>query len=132
MPEPKKTCNNLFSGVFLNQGNGKYEFEAFPDFLQISRVAAIAQIDWNFDGKKDYIIAGNYLGNKHQFGGSDALPAVILENQGGGKYRMVLPDESGLFVEGQVKKILVKQTADKCRLIFVRNNDKIVIYDNKK
>lgn len=132
MPAPSKLCNHLLSGVFLNKGNGKYEFSEFPDLLQTSRINTIAQLDWNFDGKKDYVVAGNYLGNKHQFGAADALMPYILENQGGGKYRVVQPEESGLFVDGQVKQIYVQQKGNKCRLLFVRNNDKIQVYDNSK
>jgi enediyne biosynthesis protein E4 len=132
MPEPVMTCNSLLSGVFINQPDGGYKFEAFPQMLQISRMGTVAQIDWNFDGKKDYVVSGNFLGYKHQLGSADEMPAFILENQGAGKYRIVTPDESGLYVSGQVKKIFVKQTADKCRLIFVRNNDNILMYENNK
>jgi hypothetical protein len=131
MPQPVMKCTNLLSGVYLSRGD-YFKFEPLPDLLQTSVVRAISELDWNFDGRRDYIICGNFHGYKHQFGPADGMPAYILENQGAGKYRMVKPEESGLFVSGQVKKILVSQGADKCRLLFVRNNDKIVAYENKK
>ncbi len=131
-PDPVMTCTNLLSGVYLNKGDGSFKFEALPELLQTSRINTIAEVDWNFDGKKDYVIAGNFFGYKHQFGPSDAFPAYILQNDGNGRYHLVMPDESGLFVEGQVKKICVTQTENKCQLLFVRNNDKIVVYENSK
>ncbi len=131
-PNPLLTCTSLLSGVYINKGDGSYEFEPFPDLLQTSKITTVEQLDWNFDGKMDYVISGNFTGYKHQFGPTDALPSYILENQGKGKYRLVLPSESGLFSEGQIKKICVTQTQDKCRLLFVRNNDKILVYENHK
>lgn len=130
--QPLLTCTNLLSGVYINNGDGSYKFEAFPELLQTSKITTVEQVDWNYDGKKDYVISGNFMGYKHQFGPSDAFPAYILENEGDGKYRLVLPSESGLFSDGQIRKICVEEKGGKCRLIFVRNNDKILVYENSK
>ena len=130
-PQPVMTCNNLLSGVYISNVSG-YKFEPLPELLQTGMIRSIAQLDWNFDGKPDYIVAGNFYGYKHQFGPADAMLPYILENSGDGKYRVVKPEESGLFVTGQVKKIIVTQDANKCRLLFVRNNDKITAYENKR
>jgi hypothetical protein len=132
MPAPVMQCTNLLSGVYINKGENAYEFVPFPEIMQISRISTIGEVDWNYDGRKDYILSGNFYGYKNQFGPCDGISAYILENEGNGKYRVVMPEESGLFISGQVKKICVTQTADKCRVLFVRNNDKICVYDNNK
>lgn len=132
VPDPTLICTNLLSGVYINQGDGSFKFEVFPDILQTSKVTGVETIDWNYDGKKDYLLTGNFIAYKHQFGPLDAFPAYVLENQGAGKYRVIFPNESGLFIDGQTKKACVMQSPKKNKVLFVRNNDKILLYENKK
>lgn len=118
--------NELRSGIFF-QEDGKFKFSAFDEAAQLSRINTIEVFDYNKDGKKDLLIAGNFYGYRKRFGRSDAMAPLILEQKGSGKFIVNGPDKTGLFLWEQTKSASVLNDGGK--LIFFNNNSKPVLYE---
>ncbi len=99
-----------FASVYLeNLGGGKFNLRPLPNRAQLSSVNGILPGDWNGDGKPDAIIAGNMHQSEVETPRNDASIGLFLQNAGVGKWTVVPPFESGLYLGGDVKKLAVIQ-----------------------
>jgi hypothetical protein len=81
----------------------------------------------------DILLAGNFYEVLPEIGRYDANYGLILEGIGQGKFKSVLPKESGFFVKGQVRAIREVRGADNQHLlILAKNNDSVQVYSYKK
>ncbi len=96
--------NEARSCIFKNDGKGGFVKEALPQEAQLSSVFASFVSDINGDKRKDVFLAGNFYGLKPQAGRFDASYGTTLVNTGKG-YRYLRPNESGLFVNGEVRDV---------------------------
>ncbi|MEZ4776542.1 MAG: VCBS repeat-containing protein [Bacteroidia bacterium] len=96
----------LRSGIARNDGTGKFAFTAFPLAAQQAPVNDLFIEDLNGDGTGDILLAGNFYPNEPIFGQSDASYGVLLLGKGNGKFVECPMDESGLKLDGDVRKII--------------------------
>lgn len=111
------TANCFESGVFLNNGNGSFQFIPFPEKAQLSNINDIITGDWNKDGITDLLVAGNSGDPDVSTGNYDAMAALLLEAVGKGQFKAV--SHSGLNLQGEIRRIA---PIGKNRLLFLRNN----------
>lgn len=73
--------NTLASGYLLNSG-GKFTFKAFNESLQVAPISSFLSGDFNNDGTKEVLVAGNYFGVTPYHGrfGSSAGNLILDEN----------------------------------------------------
>ena len=98
------TTNCFESGVFINEGNFSFRFEAFPEMAQLSTVNDMVTGDFDNDGNTDIITGGNSSDPEIGTGSYDAMAALFLK--GDGKGRFTAEVLSGLPNEGEVRKII--------------------------
>lgn len=112
------TANCFESGVFINEGNNKFNFVAFPEMAQLSTINDIVIADMDKDGHKDIIAAGNSSDPDIGTGNYDAMASIFLKGDGKGNFKAVLP--SGLPVQGEIRRII--PLANHSRFILLQNN----------
>jgi hypothetical protein len=114
--------NYFKSAVAINNGNGNFTLQALPAEVQLSCVKAILVQDLNGDGKNDLVLAGNDAGFMPQFSKLDASFGHVLLNQGNGQYLRIENRDSGFFVRGDVKSLLLLPVNGKKNLLVTINN----------
>lgn len=97
-------ANYFKSCVAINNGNGEFKLEPFPDRVQLSSVNAILCKDLNNDGLKDVVLGGNDSGFLPQFSELDASYGHVLLNNKG-SFKLVDNKTSGFFVKGEIRSL---------------------------
>lgn len=111
--------NHLQSGVLINQGNGNFEWKAFPVEAQKTWIFAIQSVDLNADGIEDLILGGNLSHVKPEVGTYDAGYGEILLGKGDGTFTFWPNRMHGLKLEGDIREF---STLGKNRLLVVKNS----------
>ncbi len=127
----KLTVQQTQSCVFINKGNGTFDMQPLPQQTQFAPVFAIDVNDLNNDGIKDVFMAGNFYGLKPETGRYDAgYGFTLLGNRQQLNY--IKPEESGLFVKGEVRDIKTLHTLKGEYIIIARNNEPLEIFKKNK
>ncbi len=108
------------SGVFINEGNFSFRFVPFPEQGQLSTVNDLLVEDFDDDGTKDVLIAGNSYDPDVSTGNYDAGAVLLLKGLGVGKFSVISPAASGIMSSGEVRKIIY--LPDKSQIVLLRNN----------
>ncbi len=106
--------------VFENEGGANLAGRPLPLLAQISMVRDIEILDVDGDTMLDLLIAGNDFGNRAQAGRLNASHGVLLSGQGKLEFEPV--DPSGFVAQGDVRKVLVVETAGEELVIVARSN----------
>ena len=122
------TFNYSSSVIAWNEGNGKFSIYELPLEVQLSSVNAISCKDINDDGKIDIVLGGNITHCLPQFGRIDANYGIVLENKGTRKFEVIPPAQTGISVTGMVRDIVIISSKLEEYFLFLRNNDKPVMY----
>ena len=136
-PEQIKQSNtlkiNILSSTFFeNVGNGKFSAKVLPLSAQVSLASCISVADFNQDGKKDLLIAGNFYPWRVQLGRNDASMGSLLLGNGKGIFTSVPNQQAGLMLNGDVRDLLAISLANhKKAIFFSRNNGKIGAFSTK-
>lgn len=75
------TVTTLASGYLLNN-EGKFTFRAFDAQLQVAPLNVFLEGDFNKDGKKEVLAAGNYFGITPYHGRFDGLAGNLINTDG--------------------------------------------------
>lgn len=99
------TANTFYSGVFLNDGAGKFTFKKLPAIAQIAPSYDVALHDLDHDGHLDAILAQNSFAPQSETGRYDGGVGQILRGDGRGGFEPVAPAQSGFFVRGDMRAL---------------------------
>ena len=109
------------SGVFINDGES-FRFQAFSNEAQVFPVQDLLVHDYDKDGKKDILIAGNNYAVRAQSGRYDAGKGLLLLQKKEGGF--VPQFNSGFYANRDARKLI---SIDKY-IIAGNNNDKIQVF----
>ncbi|MDJ1503476.1 VCBS repeat-containing protein [Xanthocytophaga agilis] len=124
---------NTFESVYLeNAGKGQFKVKALPVEAQFSKIFAFAIEDVNSDTNPDVLLGGNFYGINPYQGRYDASYGLLLEGNGKGGFRSVLPTECGFFLEGEVRSIKKLKTNEGTLFLVARNNNSLQILKEVK
>jgi hypothetical protein len=123
---------HLFSTVIFTNDKGKFTTKKLPMEAQLSTVNGIIVKDFDGDGKKDILIAGNKFDVEVETTPADASPGVFLKNMGNLDFKSCKPLESGFFVPYNVKDIKAVKMADKWAILVSSNNDRLRVFKSLK
>ena len=119
---------HLFSSVILINENGKFTIKKLPVEAQFSTVNCILVRDFDTDGKKDILIAGNKFDVEVETTPADASPGLFLKGLGNLNFQSTKPMESGFFVPYNVKDMHALRMGDKFAILVSCNNDILRIF----
>ncbi len=99
-----------------------------PLEAQFSKVYGILVKDFDKDGIKDIFLAGNFYPYRVQLGRCDASLGVLLKGSTNNVYESIPHSVSGLYIDGEVRRIVSLQNEKKQSLIIMaKNNDNVQI-----
>ncbi len=120
---------NTFESLYLeNTGKGSFLIHPLPRMSQVSKTMTAFEGDFNGDGNPDVILGGNYYGASMYQGRYDASYGLVLQGDGKGQFRTVLPTDTGMILEGEIRKIRTIRTPSGVLYLIARNNDTLQIF----
>jgi enediyne biosynthesis protein E4 len=124
---------HLFSTVIFVNDKGKFTAKKLPLEAQLSTVNGIIIKDFDGDGKKDILIAGNKFDVEVETTPADASPGVFLKGTGKMEFTSYKPLESGFFAPYNVKDIqLINMSNNKWAVLLSSNNDQVRFFGSRK
>ena len=121
------TLQTLQTSYIENVGNLKFVIKPLPIEAQLSKVSGILYRDYDLDGKKDILIAGNFFENRVQYGSSDACYGLLLKGDGKGKFTSVMPKTTGLYATGNVRDMVELKSQKNNLIVIAKNNDSLQV-----
>jgi hypothetical protein len=121
------TCNQFASGILYNDGSNHFEFKVFPPEAQVSKVYGILFDDFDNDGIKDILIAGNFFSYKTQLGKDDASLGLLLKGYGNRTFKPVDPNVSGCYIDGDVRAMAGIKNLNSNMIVIGKNGDKVQV-----
>ena len=102
----KKNVQRLETSLFMGTREGVFELVALPQEAQFSPVHGIHVLDYNEDGHKDLLLAGNISDAPIRLGKNDANPGILLTLNERGTFTYIPQHESGFKLRGDVRNVL--------------------------
>jgi ASPIC and UnbV/FG-GAP-like repeat len=125
--------NNLQSSFIKNDGNGKFTMQPLPLQVQLSVLNGMAVEDFDGDGNLDVVINGNDYGTEVSIGRYDALNGLFLKGDGKGNFTPLTILQSGIYIPGNGKALVMLQGAgNKCLIAASQNRGALKILQLKK
>ena len=116
------------SMYYENEGEGKFITHPLPLEANFSPIMSMETIDFDKDGLKDIICAGNFHAFTPGLGQQDASYGILLHNRGNGKFHPINNIQSGINISGQVREIQwLKSLNNMHKLVIARNNESPLI-----
>jgi enediyne biosynthesis protein E4 len=123
---------NTFESVYLeNLGGNKFKSKPLPALAQISKVMTLFLDDYDNDGIKDVFIGGNFYGSNMYQARYDASYGLILKSDGKGNFKPIIPTQSGLMLEGEVRDIQKVMVNKLPYYLIARNNTALQVFKKK-
>lgn len=119
----------LFSSVILVNNAGRLDIKKLPTEAQFSTVNGIYVHDFNHDGIKDILVAGNKFDVEVETTAADASPGLLMLGQGNFTYRCLKPLESGFSVPYNVKDMHVLKTGDNTTVLVSVSDGELKSFD---
>jgi hypothetical protein len=92
------SVTTLASGVFINDGTGKFEFKELPRLAQLAPSFGIVINDLDGDTIPDIYLAQNFYGPQPETGRMSGALSTMLRGKGDGSFDALWPRDSGLLV----------------------------------
>jgi len=122
----------IFSSIILiNEGNG-FKKMKLPVDAQFSAINSIIIEDFNEDGHKDILIAGNKFDSEVETTPADASQGLLLLGLGNFEFRSVRAMESGFFVPYNVKDTKRIKLGKEWATLVSSNNDLLRVFKQTK
>jgi hypothetical protein len=120
---------NMLETIYLhNNGHGGFERYPLPAEVQYSPVFAMADADFNGDGKPDLLLGGNNRWTRIRFGRYEANHGTMLLNDGKGQFIFVPQWKSGLNIRGDLRSMQILRNRDQLQLLAGMNDDSVISY----
>jgi hypothetical protein len=114
-----------------NLGGMKFNIQQIDALAQFSSVNSILIDDFNKDGNLDVVLSGNLYQAEVETPRNDSGYGAFLEGNGKGGFKALFPNQSGLFVKGDVKNAAIINTPTNAnkRIIFGKNDDEVQVVE---
>jgi len=120
-------ADRMETTLWINQGNGKMAQEELPMEVQYAPVHAITVFPR--PGKSSLILlGGNESRIKPELGTQLGSYAWVLEKDSNNNWKALKPQESGLFVSGEIRDFQWIKSNNQTHLFVFRNHDKPLVF----
>jgi hypothetical protein len=119
---------HIFSSIILVNENGKFSIKKLPVEAQFSTVNGIIARDFDNDGIKDLLLAGNKFDVEVETTPADASPGLFLKGTGDLEFKSLKPNESGFFVPYNVKDMLQIIASGGPAILVSVNNEQLRVF----
>ena len=113
---------DIFSSIMIEK-NGT--IKDLPQFAQFSTINGIVVDDYNKDGIKDLMIAGNRYRTEVETTRSDASIGLILLGKSDDSFESMTAEESGVFLPYDIKDLKSIKIGDKVGVLASENNGRL-------
>ena len=96
-------ATELASGILLNDGAGRFSWQALPRLFQVSPAFGVVATDFDGDGHTDLYAVQNLFTREPETGPLDGGLSQLLLGDGTGDFRLAPVRETGLLVPGDGK-----------------------------
>ena len=119
--------DKLTTTLWINQGDGTFQEASLPQLIQAAPVYAAVKQTHN--GKNQLALGGNQSKIKPELGSQLGSYGWVLQQTDEGIWSVLLPEESGVKVGGEIRSMLELEIKNKPHLVLFRSNDKPIIYE---
>ena len=125
-------ANELRHGVLINVGGNGFEFRPLPRIAQVAPAFGSAIADFNSDGWLDVYIVHNFFSPQRETGRMDGGLSQLLLGDGSGSLKPTPTADSGFFVNGDAKSLVVADLLSDGYLdvLVGRNNERMKAFRN--
>nr|WP_299385716.1 VCBS repeat-containing protein [Allomuricauda sp.] len=125
----ERSVTEFQSVLLINKGNGQFEKKVLPIQAQTFPLLDCVFLDLNNDGHDDIIAGGNIYDTEVETPRLDAITGLILLSNGNDGYTPIPQQQTGLFLEGNVKSLELIETSNQQKyLISAVNNGKMLVH----
>ena len=89
---------------------------------QFSCISGISGKDYDGDGKKDLLLAGNFYPFRVHQGNNDANFGLLLRGNNKGDFKVGVPHEPSLYIPGDARDMVVVKGKTGVQVIVSKNN----------
>jgi enediyne biosynthesis protein E4 len=120
---------NFLQTVWFENVNGTFEKRTLPKEANFSPVYAILADDFDGDGIKDLLLAGNVEYTRIRIGKLDANFGCLLKGDGKGHFQYIPQWQSGLNIKGCVRSLqaVTNGKGEKLVVVGVNNSTPLVL-----
>ncbi|WP_026953240.1 VCBS repeat-containing protein [Algoriphagus mannitolivorans] len=118
----------LETTLWMNQGNGRFTQASLPVEIQSSPVYSIEFLK-DSQGQSYLVFGGNQSRIKPEMGSQMGSYGWVLKAEENEKWKVLLPEESGFFVPGEIRSMLQIKSGEKSKLITIRNNETPLVFE---
>lgn len=120
--------HTLETQLFINKGDGTFEKSPLPKLIQSSPVYAI-HAEKNEANHWELMLGGNQSKIKPEIGINMGSFGWYLKGENENSLNLVSAQESGMYIEGEIRDIKKILTREGYKIAVIRNNDSIVLLD---
>ncbi len=121
---------NVSTSFLRNNGKGVFTLTPLPLEAQFSPVNGILYNDYDGDGKKDILTAGNLFPFRVQQGRCDASTGSLFKGDGQGNFKTVNIITTGLQLQGDIRDMLEVKGKTSSVIIISKNNGAVQVIKN--
>lgn len=111
------------SGIFINNGKEGFSFQPLENRAQQSPINSILFDDFDGDGTKDLLMAGNNYQSEVETTRADAGIGTFLKGKGNGNFEYAPNLKTGFFADKDVRNMTFLNSDNQKMVIVVNNND---------
>ncbi len=115
-------AHTFSSSLFINTGDGSFQIVELPVAAQFAPIHAILVEDLDQDGNEDLLLAGNHNQSENTYGAQNVSLGTCLLGNGKNEFEALLPAESGLFLNDDVRTLSLLPINSGKRFVLVGIN----------
>jgi hypothetical protein len=120
-------ADRLETSLWINEGNGSFSSASLPFDIQSAPVHSILALPGK-SGLPYLIFGGNQSRIKPELGSQLGSYGWVLYPISDKQWKAMKPQESGLFVPGEIRSMLPIQIENKPNLVVFRNNETPIVF----
>lgn len=120
-------ADQLSTSLWINKGNGVFKSQTLPIEVQSAPVYSISSIQGK-SGLPYLVFGGNQSRIKPELGSQLGSYGWVLQPISDKQWKAMKPQESGLFVPGEIRSMLPIQIDNKPNLVVFRNNETPLVF----